>query len=123
MGKGVALQFKKRFPAMYEDYVERCEHDEVKLGQPYLYNNPEPPHVLNFPTKSHWRSVSRLQDIVAGLEYLEAHYREWGVTSLAVPALGCGNGGLDWRVIKPTLHQRLSRLDIPVALYAPSPTK
>lgn len=122
MGKGVALEFKKRFPAMYEDYVERCERGEVKLGRPYLYRNPEPPHVLNFPTKGHWRSVARLKDIVAGLEYLEAHYREWGITSLAVPPLGCGQGALDWHTVGPTLYERLSRLDIPVALYAPFDT-
>jgi O-acetyl-ADP-ribose deacetylase (regulator of RNase III) len=122
MGKGVALEFKKRFPAMYEDYVERCERNEVKLGRPYLYRNPEPPHVLNFPTKGHWRSVARLKDIVAGLEYLEAHYRDWGITSLAVPPLGCGQGALDWHTVGPTLYERLSRLEIPVALYAPFDT-
>jgi len=122
MGKGVALEFKKRFPTMYEDYVERCERDEVKLGQPYLYRNPEPPHVLNFPTKGHWRSVARLKDIIAGLEYLEAHYRDWGITSLAVPPLGCGQGALDWHTVGPTLYERLSRLEIPVALYAPFDT-
>jgi O-acetyl-ADP-ribose deacetylase (regulator of RNase III) len=122
MGKGVALAFKKRFPAMYEDYVKRCEREEVKLGRPYLYRNPEPPHVLNFPTKGHWRSVSRLKDIVAGLEYLEAHYRDWGITSLAVPPLGCGQGALDWHTVGPTLYERLNRLDIPVVLYAPFDT-
>jgi uncharacterized protein YwgA len=63
--------------------------------------------------------VSRLKDIVAGLEYLEAHYEAWGITSLAVPPLGCGNGGLEWRVVGPTLYQHLSRLPIPVRLYAP----
>ena len=122
MGKGVALEFKKRFPAMYEDYVERCERGEVKLGRPYLYRNPESPHVLNFPTKGHWRSVARLKDIVAGLEYLEAHYRDWGITSLAVPPLGCGQGALDWHTVGPTLYEHLSHLDIPVALYAPFDT-
>jgi uncharacterized protein YwgA len=74
---------------------------------------------LNFPTKDHWRSVSRLSDIIAGLEHLEKHYEEWGITSLAVPALGCSNGQLDWRVVGPTLYRHLSRLHIPVELYAP----
>jgi len=122
MGKGVALEFKKRFPAMYEDYVVRCERGEVKLGRPYLYRNPEAPHVLNFPTKDHWRSVSRLKEIVAGLKHLEAHYREWEIKSLAVPPLGCGQGILDWHTVGPTLYERLSRLEIPVALYAPFDT-
>ena len=122
MGKGVALAFRRRFPVMYADYVARCERGEVKLGLPYLYRNPEPPHVLNFPTKGHWRSVSRLRDILAGLEYLERHYRDWGITSLAVPPLGCGQGALDWHTVGPRLYQHLSRLEIPVTLYAPFET-
>ena len=119
MGKGVALAFKKHFPEMFKDYVQRCAAGEVRLGQPYLYRTLVAPHVLNFPTKDHWRSVSRLEDIVRGLEYLEQHYREWGITSLAVPPLGCGQGQLEWRVVGPTLYRHLGRLSIPVALYAP----
>jgi len=119
MGKGLALEFKKLFPAMYEDYVSRCKVNKVRLGEPYLYRSLLPPWILNFPTKDHWRSVSRLSDIVAGLEYLEKHYHEWEITSLAVPALGCSNGQLEWRVVGPTLYRYLSRLDIPVELYAP----
>jgi uncharacterized protein YwgA/O-acetyl-ADP-ribose deacetylase (regulator of RNase III) len=122
MGKGVALAFRRRFPAMYADYVERCGRGEIKLGRPYLYRNPESPHVLNFPTKGHWRSVSRLKDILAGLDYLQGHYRDWGVTSLAVPPLGCGQGALDWRTVGPRLYEQLSRLEIPVTLYAPFDT-
>jgi uncharacterized protein YwgA/O-acetyl-ADP-ribose deacetylase (regulator of RNase III) len=119
MGKGLALEFKKLFPDMYEDYVARCKANKVRLGEPYLYRRLLPPWILNFPTKDHWRSVSRLSDIVAGLEYLEKHYCEWEITSLAVPALGCSNGQLEWRVVGPTLYRYLSRLDIPVELYAP----
>lgn len=119
MGKGIALEFKKRFPEMYEDYLRRCEAKEVKLGQPYLFRSLLQPWILNFPTKDHWRSVSRLEDIVQGLCYLERHYREWGITSLAVPPLGCGHGQLEWRVVGPTLYRHLKRLDIPVELYAP----
>src|SRR6266566_3992804 len=119
MGKGLALEFKKRFPDMYEDYVARCNAKQVRLGEPYLYRRLLPPWILNFPTKDHWRSVSRLSDIVAGLEYLERHYHEWEITSLAVPALGCSNGQLEWRVVGPTLYRYLSRYDIPVELYAP----
>lgn len=119
MGKGIALEFKKRFPEMHEDYLRRCEAREVKLGQPYLYRSLLPPWILNFPTKDHWRSVSKLEDIVRGLRYLEKQYREWGITSLAVPPLGCGHGQLEWRVVGPTLYRHLKRLDIPVELYAP----
>jgi uncharacterized protein YwgA/O-acetyl-ADP-ribose deacetylase (regulator of RNase III) len=119
MGKGVALEFKNRFPEMYEDYVTRCNQGEVRLGRPYLYRTLVPPWVLNFPTKDHWRSVSRLQDIEQGLEYLLAHFREWGIESLAVPPLGCGQGQLEWRVVGPTLYRYLKRMEIPVELYAP----
>jgi O-acetyl-ADP-ribose deacetylase (regulator of RNase III)/uncharacterized protein YwgA len=122
MGKGIALEFKKRFPDMFEDYVRRCKRGEVRLGRPYLYRPMWGPWVLNFPTKDSWRSVSRLSDIVAGLIYLENHVKEWGITSIAVPPLGCGNGQLEWRVVGPTLYRHLSALDIPVELYAPRGT-
>lgn len=119
MGKGLALEFKKRFPDMYEDYVARCAKKQLRLGEPYLFRRLIPPWILNFPTKDDWRSVSRLSDIIAGLEYLEKHYREWEITCLAVPPLGCGQGQLEWRVVGPTLYRHLNRLEIPVELYAP----
>ena len=122
MGKGIAFEFKKRFPDMFEDYAQRCRRGEVQLGKPYLFKRACKPWILNFPTKDHWRSVSRLSDIVAGLEYLEANYKIWGITSLAVPPLGCGHGQLDWNVVGPTLYRGLSQLEIPVELYAPHGT-
>jgi len=122
MGKGIALEFKRRFPEMYRDYVVRCGARQVRLGEPYLFRGPSPPWVLNFPTKDHWRSVSNLADIVAGLEYLERHYEAWGITSLAVPPLGCGQGQLEWRVVGPTMYRHLIGLAIPVEFYAPPGT-
>lgn len=122
MGKGIALEFKKRFPEMNRDYEERCKAGKVKLGRPYLFTDLVGPWVLNFPTKDHWRSVSRVQDVIEGLEYLKQHYREWGIRSLAMPPLGCGQGQLEWRVVGPTLYRHLSELDIPVELFAPHGT-
>lgn len=119
MGKGVALEFKKRFPEMFEDYEQRCKRGEVKLGRPYLYKNLLLPWVLNFPTKDHWRSVANLEAIIDGLKYLLQHYKEWGITSLAVPPLGCGQGQLEWRVVGPTLYRYLGKMNIPIELYAP----
>ena len=119
MGKGIALGFKQRFPDMYEDYRKHCEKNEVKLGKPYLYRRAEPPWILNFPTKEHWRSVSQIEDIVEGLKYLAHYYKRWGITSLAVPPLGCGEGQLEWRVVGRTLYRHLKNLDIFVELYAP----
>ena len=104
---------------MHEDYVRRCENEKVELGKPYLFRSANPPWILNFPTKDHWRSVSSLFDIVKGLEYLEQHYVKWGIRSLAVPPLGCGLGQLEWRVVGPTLYRHLEQLDLTVELYAP----
>ena len=64
MGKGIAFKFKERFPDMFNDYVERCNRNEVRLGKPYLYKRVTPPWILNFPTKGHWRSVSSIENIV-----------------------------------------------------------
>lgn len=119
MGKGLALGFKNRFPDMFADYARRCKRGGVRLGQPYLYRRSAPPHIVNFPTKGHWRSRSNLSDIVRGLEYLEAHIHEWGITSLAVPSLGCGEGKLEWSIVGPTLYRHLDRLGTLVELYAP----
>ncbi len=119
MGKGIALDFKKRFPEMYEDYEKRCAEQQVQLGKPYLYKYLMGPWILNFPTKGHWRTVSRLSDIEEGLNYIEKHYKQWEIQSLAVPPLGCGHGQLEWRVVGPILYKQLARLDIPVEIYAP----
>ncbi|MFB8438081.1 macro domain-containing protein [Streptomyces niveus] len=118
MGKGIALSFKKKFPDMYVDYAERCRSGKMRLGEPYPFAV-QSHLVINFPTKAHWRSVSKLDDIIAGLEFLEGNYRKWGIKSIAVPPLGCGNGQLEWSVVGPTLVQHLERLDIPVELYTP----
>jgi uncharacterized protein YwgA len=118
MGKGVALAFKRKYPEMYRDYVTRCDKDEVEVGKPYSYQA-EDHIVVNFPTKQHWRSGSRLSDIETGLQHLRAHLNEWGITSIALPPLGCGNGQLDWSVVGPTLYKHLSTFGIPVELYVP----
>jgi O-acetyl-ADP-ribose deacetylase (regulator of RNase III)/uncharacterized protein YwgA len=119
MGKGLALEFKKRFPNMFKDYLLRCRQGKVKLGEPYLYKSQEPPWILLFPTKQDWRSVSKLSDIEAGLRYLLSHYKKWGINSIAVPPLGCGLGELEWKVVGRTLYRYLDKLEIPVELYAP----
>lgn len=122
MGKGIALEFRKRFPAMYDDYLERCRRGEVRLGEPYLYRGLFDQWVLNFPTKSTWRSHSRLADIQAGVGYLKDRYIAWGIKSLAVPPLGAGLGGLEWRVVGRVLYRAFSEFEIPVFLYAPHGT-
>jgi O-acetyl-ADP-ribose deacetylase (regulator of RNase III) len=119
MGKGIALEFKRRFPKMFDDYVKRCERREVKPGVPYLYKTQSLPQIINFPTKDHWKQDSRFADIERGLQLLLSQYKEWDVTSIAIPALGCGNGRLEWGAIGPLIHRYASQMDIPVELYAP----
>lgn len=119
MGKGVAEQFKRRFPAMFADYKARCERGEVRLGEPYLFRDLSGVRIINFPTKDHWRSPSRLAEVERGLDHLVAHAAEWGVSSLAMPPLGCGNGGLEWSEVGPLIFSKLADLPIEVELYAP----
>ncbi len=119
MGKGVAQEFKKRFPDMFKEYSGRCSEGRVKPGIPYLYSDLFGTSIINFPTKDHWRSPSKLEDIIQGLDVFVQKYAEWGIQSIAFPPLGCGNGGLEWAVVGPLMYQKLSKLDIPVEVYAP----
>ncbi|MBU0713342.1 macro domain-containing protein [bacterium] len=118
MGKGIAADFKKRFPDMFADYKSRCDNGLLRPGEPYIYKSTIKPWIINFPTKNHWRSVSKLQDIEKGVDIILEKYREWEVTSLAVPPLGCGNGQLEWRDVGPLLYRKFQDIDIPVELYA-----
>ncbi len=121
MGKGIAAEFKNRYPEMFEDYVARCQKNEVKPGVPYLFKVSSlfSPQVVNFPTKSDWRAASRVEDIEKGLKILVSKYREWNIKSIAIPPLGCGNGQLLWETVGPLIYKYLSKLDIPVKMYAP----
>lgn len=119
MGKGVAQAFKTRFPGMFDDYEKRCQNKEVKLGEPYVYEVDSFTKILMFPTKNHWRAASRIVDIETGLSYFREHFKEWGVTSIAFPPLGCGNGGLDWEDVGPLMYRKLIDLPINVQVFAP----
>jgi len=119
MGKGIAQEFKKRFPKMFKDYLERCKRNEIHAGQPYIYKSLIGPQIVNFPTKEHWKSVSKVSDIEQGLDFLLAHYKQWNITSIAIPPLGCGNGQLEWKVVGPLIYSRAKQMDIPVEIYAP----
>lgn len=113
MGKGIALQFKRAFPANFRAYREACLRGDVRLGQVWTFDTgmvgPRR-YVLNFPTKKHWRSDSHLGDIAAGLDSLVDTVRERGIRSVAIPALGCGNGGLAWADVRPLIEQACVRM-------------
>ena len=119
MGAGIALRCKQLYPEVFTDYRERCDAGSVRVGEPYLYRRVRQPWVVNFPTKNHWRNPSKLHYITDGLEYLAAHYEGWGITSLAFPALGCGNGGLHWSEVGPEMYHVLKDFAIPIEIYVP----
>jgi O-acetyl-ADP-ribose deacetylase (regulator of RNase III)/uncharacterized protein YwgA len=119
MGKGIAQIFKKEYPAMFEDYADRCARGQVRLGELYHYKDLTGVSIVNFPTKGHWRAATRLDDVAAGLNYFVKHFRAWGITSVAFPPLGCGNGGLEWAMVGPLMYSKLKGLGIPVEIYAP----
>lgn len=123
MGKGIALQFKRAFPENYEAYRRACEQEQVQLGEMFVFETGrlDPPrYIINFPTKGHWRSKSKLDDIEAGLASLAAVIREREIHSIAVPPLGCGNGGLDWEDVRPRIEAALDGLEgVDVRLYEP----
>ncbi|MCW2952766.1 MAG: Appr-p processing protein [Conexibacter sp.] len=124
MGKGIALQFRKAFPRVYDAYKSACDAGMVKPGQMLVAQTGRisgPRLVINFPTKRHWRGKSRLEDIDAGLRDLVRVLEEWDVRSVAVPPLGCGNGGLDWNLIRPRIEQALRDLErTHVLLFEPA---
>lgn len=117
MGKGVALTFRQLYPEMFAEYKRLCEQGALHIGQLHLYRGPDR-NVLNFPTKKHWRSPSRPEYIEAGLRTLVDHHEQWGLTSLALPPLGCGAGGLDYDTqVRPLVENYLGALPIPVAVH------
>lgn len=125
MGKGIALQFKRAWPAMFKEYAAACRRGEVTPGRMHVWATGAltgPRYIINFPTKRHWRSPSNLADIDAGLVDLARAIRELEIKSIAVPPLGCGNGGLDWREVEPRIVRALApfadRVD--VRIFAPA---
>lgn len=124
MGKGIALQFKQEFPGNYEAYRRACDAGEVRLGEMFVFDTGSminPRWIINFPTKGHWKAKSRIEDIAAGLKDLRRVIETLGVRSIAVPPLGCGNGGLDWADVEPMIGTALGDLDdVEVMLFPPS---
>ena len=99
MGRGIALQFKRAWPDNFRAYAAACRRGEVRPGRMFVFPTNQldnPKYIINFPTKRHWRSKSRLEDIRAGLEALAQEIRQRKIRSVAVPPLGSGLGGLPW---------------------------
>ncbi|WP_295912785.1 macro domain-containing protein [uncultured Xanthomonas sp.] len=126
MGKGVALEFKRRWPENYKVYKKVCDRRELRPGMMLVYDRGDifgsdrPRFLINFPTKDHWRSKSKIEYIENGLDALIREIRSRSITSIALPPLGCGNGGLDWAIVKPLIIDKLSVLsDVRIEIYGP----
>jgi O-acetyl-ADP-ribose deacetylase (regulator of RNase III) len=124
MGKGIALQFKKNFPEMFKAYAKACQENAVVIGKMHVWQNSAmfgPRFVINFPTKDDWRHPSKIEYIQSGLQDLVGVIKDFNIKSIAIPPLGCGNGGLDWNLVKPIIVSALGELTgVDVHIYAPA---
>jgi O-acetyl-ADP-ribose deacetylase (regulator of RNase III) len=129
MGKGIALMFKEAFPENFRLYALACKQGEVQLGRMFVTKLPTllgsrvgPRWIINFPTKRHWRDRTRLEWVQAGLEDLKRVLQEKAIRSVALPPLGCGNGGLEWSAVRPLIGQALAGFpSVEVVVYEPTP--
>jgi O-acetyl-ADP-ribose deacetylase (regulator of RNase III) len=122
MGRGIALQFKNAFPANFKAYADACARGEVQPGRMFIVETGQlsPKYIVNFPTKRHWRGKSRIEDIDAGLEALSKDIRARNIRSIAIPPLGSGLGGLDWRAVRLRIEAALRDLDeVRILLFEP----
>ena len=124
MGKGIALQFKQAYPQMFRAYERDCKAGDVKLGKVHVFDLGGlvggPRWIINFPTKGHWRAGSRMADIETGLQDLVATIKRLHIRSIAVPPLGCGNGGRDWNEVRPRIESAFTELPgVRVLVFAP----
>ncbi len=123
MGRGVALQFKEAFPDNFRTYAAACERGEVAPGRMFVFETRQlalPRYIINFPTKRHWRGRSRMEDIEAGLVDLVRQIRRLGIRSVALPPLGSGLGGLDWREVRQRIERALAGLaEVRVLVFEP----
>ena len=124
MGKGIALQFRNKWPENNRAYEAACKAREVRLGRMFVFDSGglvKPNYIINFPTKDHWRGKSSLESIREGLKDLVAQVKRLRIRSIAVPPLGCGNGGLEWSEVRPLIEGAFAELpDVEVRLFEPS---
>ena len=123
MGAGVALAFKQHYPEMFKEYQRDCKDGLIRPGKLHVWRSLSDDWVVNFPTKRDWREPSRYEDISDGLDALREYLNTLGPVSVAVPALGCGNGGLDWDRVSKMIEDKLSDVDAHIRVFAPSASR
>ena len=116
MGKGLALEYKRRYPALFLSYKSTCARKLIIPGRVYV-SRQQDKKVLLFPTKDHWKDPSKYEYIDSGLTYFAKNYKALKIRSCAFPRIGCGLGGLDWEKVKALLEKHLGDLDIEIEVY------
>ena len=117
MGAGIALEYMRRYPEMFNEYKEKCLQGSLKIGEIHLWKK-DTPWILNFPTKIHYQDDSKIDYLKKGLEKFLTVYKEEGITSIAFPQLGSSLGGLSWDdSVQPLISEYLSGLDIEIEIY------
>lgn len=122
MGAGIAAEFKRRWPSYFKDYQQICEANGLRPGIVIFHAIPDRPgrYIVSLPTKDHWKHPSNLVNVHRGLNTLIAMMRKHGVQSVAMPALGCGNGGLDWGDVKTLIDLTAkANPDLDIRVYEP----
>lgn len=122
MGAGVALLFKNKYPKMFNDYSNACLKGEVKIGKPHVWVEDDmfsKLTIINLPTKNHWRNPSKYEYIDKGLEWLKNYLLDKENSTITIPALGCGHGGLDWAIVKDMIDKYLSDLNTIIYVFTP----
>ncbi|MEQ8421822.1 MAG: macro domain-containing protein [Arenibacter algicola] len=124
MGKGIALQFKERFPQNFRAYRDACKNGLVKTGKMFVFTESDlqgDKIIINFPTKEEWYRKSQYNWIEEGLKDLVVVIKSMDIKSISLPPLGCGNGGLKWDKVKALMSQYLGNLsDVEVFIYEPN---
>lgn len=105
MGCGIALQFKNKYPELFKMYNQICLKGELDVGSMFVYPTGEdfPKYIINFPTKKHWKNDSKIEYIIDGMVCLIDTIKLYNINSIAIPALGCQNGGLNFEDVKPLI--------------------
>jgi len=123
MGAGVALLFKNKYPNMFDEYFRACERNEVEPGKPYVWeenNMFSKCTIINFPTKIHWKNPSEYEYVEKGLVWLRQYLLERNNSTVTLPALGCGHGGLEWDKVKEMIIKYLSEVNSKIFVFEPS---
>ncbi len=122
MGRGLALQFKNKFPQNLKEYQLACTNKEVQLGKMFVHQTGQlinPKYIINFPTKGHWKQNSKIEDISNGLDDLITIIEKYSIKSIAIPPLGSGLGGLDWNQVKKLIEEKLKNINCTIILFEP----